>query len=372
MLNSPRRIVGDSNLSFQLFQSKRIDLTDGQKMPPSDVLFAINEQRKGYVQMLTTALFSYMKEQGGKPLDCMIFNARMREGVAGLLSGNFTKKFGLPSIAFGVDAGDSQDVHDNINVDITDRYRMTGSARSPETFDLHGFLSGIDTDYPGLIEKWGGHAQAAGITLLTKNYERFREVFVNRYIVIMSEQMTHQEEPSLIEGEYILTTEAYDRLMQNGATHKSEVVPLHGNTSVFTNQALWDAVRFFEQLEPFGHGFPKPSFSVAIAMRDAPRIFYMGAEKQHAKLMLSNGLTVIHWNGAKLFARPEPVEIDAAGNPVPDDRVFVVTGTLGINRFNGDEPLQFIAADVQDLSGEKNRPILNKDVYFLRKRGIDN
>ncbi|MCC2248911.1 DHH family phosphoesterase [Virgibacillus sp. AGTR] len=350
MLNSPRRMMGESELSFQLFQSKRSDIADTRRSFPSDDLFVINEQRKVYVQMLTTALFSYMKEHGGRPLDYMIFNARMREGIAGLLSGNFTKKFGLPSIAFGLDEGMSQNKHDRINVDITGRQFLTGSARSPETFDLHGFLTDIDTAYPGLIEKWGGHAQAAGITIRAEKYDQFRAVFTSRFIAVMAEQMTHQEESSAFNGEYVLTTDAYDRLMQGGATHKSEVVPLHRNTSVFTNQTLWDAVRFFEQLEPFGNGFPRPSFSVAIAMQDVSRIFYMGAEKQHAKLMLSNGLTVIQWNGAKLFARPEPVETDKEGNPAPDDRMFVVTGTLGINRFNGDESLQLIATDVCDIT----------------------
>lgn len=361
ILNSPRRMVGDSDISFRLFQSKQADLRNSEQVLPSDELYMINEERKAYVQMLTTALFSHMKEQGGVPLDYMIFNARMRGGVAGLLSGNFTKKYGLPSIAFGVGLVDSQvEAEGLINVDALNFPEGTvfaGSARSPETFDLHAFLKVIDTENPGLIEKWGGHAQAAGITVRAENYERFREVFTNKFMMILAEQMADQEEPEVaspFNGEYILTTEAYDRLMTEGVTHESEVVPLHGETSVFTNHSLWEAVRFFEQLEPFGHGFPRPSFSVAIAMRDVPRVFTMGADKQHAKLMLRNGLTVINWNGAALFQREEPVEIDVSGNPAPDTRVFVVTGELSVNRFNGSESLQLIASDVQELTESDN------------------
>lgn len=361
ILNSPRRMIGESEISFRLFQTEQADLKDAEHVLPSDELYAINEERKTYVQKLTTALFSHMKEQGGVPLDYMIFNARMRGGVAGLLSGNFTKKFGLPSIAFGVGPDASQEESENpINVDVgnlPDGSVFAGSARSPETFDLHSFLKVIDADNPGLIEKWGGHAQAAGITIRAENYERFRDVFTNKFMEILAEQTVDQKEPEVaspFNGEYILTTEAYDRLITKGVTHESEVVPLHGHTSVFTNQSLWEAVRFFEQLEPFGHGFPRPSFSVAIAMRDVPRVFTMGADQQHAKLMLRNGLTVINWNGAALFQRAEPVEIDASGNPVPDSRVFVVTGELSVNRFNGVESLQLIASDVQELTESDN------------------
>ncbi|WP_169911330.1 hypothetical protein [Evansella clarkii] len=351
MLNSPRRMMGNSELAFRLFQTKRSDFSDVQYVRPSDELYAVNEQRKAYVQSLTSRLFTHIKEEGGGPLDYMVFNARMKEGVAGLLSGNFTQKFGLPSIAFGMDP-EGAPRKDIINADVTGTYSLTGSARSPETFDLHGFLSAIDADYPGLIAKWGGHAQAAGITVLAENYERFKEVFTNRYVAIMSERMADQEEPAVtspFDGEYVLTTEAYDRLVQAGVTHEGERVPLHGHTSVFTNKTLWEAVRFFEELEPFGHGFPKPVFNVAIAMRDVPRIFHMGAEKQHAKLMLTNGLSVIHWQGAELFKRPEPVEMDKAGNPVPDNRVFIVTGELGINEYAGNESLQLIATDVCEI-----------------------
>lgn len=358
MLNSPRRMTGDSALSFQLFQSKREDLLDANRPLPSDLLYEINEQRKVVVQKLTAALFNHMEKSGGSPLDYMVFNARMSKGIAGLLSGNFTTKFGLPSIAFGAGSEGSNDVDpdevtDIINVEPVGKTFMVGSARSPESFDLHGFLTVIDAEHPGLIERWGGHAQAAGITIRAENFERFREVFTSRYAAVMVEHLEAKGTPGIpspFDGEYILTTEAYVRLIQSGITHEGQVVPLHGSTSVFTNQTLWEAVRFFEQLEPFGHGFPKPTFSVAIAMRDVPRVFTMGVDRQHAKLMLTNGLSVIHWRGAATFARPEPVELDDEGNPMPDERVFIVTGALSVNRYNGNESLQLIVSDIQDLS----------------------
>lgn len=352
MLNSPRRMTGDSALSFQLFQSKRADLSDGNRLLPSDELYEINELRKVCVQKLTTALFAHMERAGGSPLDYMVFNARMSKGIAGLLSGNFTKKFGIPSIAFGAGSeGENGTDEHVINIEPVEKTFMVGSARSPESFDLYGFLTGIDEEYPGLIERWGGHAQAAGITIRVENFERFRSVVSSRYADLMREHLESQETPGAVapfDGEFILTSEAYDHLIQEGVTHTREVVPLHGHTSVFTNHSLWEAVRFFEQLEPFGHGFPKPSFSVAIAMQDVPRVFTMGANQQHAKLMLRNGLSVIHWNGAELFKKKEPVV--AGNNTAPDERIFIVTGSLSVNRYNDTESLQLIVSDVCDFT----------------------
>ena len=344
MLNSPRRMTGESEVAFQLFQSTRASLVSGQPLP-SDLLYEMNEQRKAYVQALKTALFTHIHNSGGNPLNYLVFNARMSKGIAGLLSGKFTEAFGLPSIAFSAGAAYSED-EELINVPVTGDRLLVGSARSPETFDLHGFLTMIDEAYPGLIEKWGGHPQAAGLSIRAENFERFREVFTTWFAQLMAERVDGAEEqvPSVFAGEYVLTTEAYDDLMLNGATHASDVIPLHGNTSVFTNHTLWEAVRFFEQLEPFGNGFPKPTFSVAVSMRDVPRVFRMGAEQQHAKLMLTNGLSVIHWNGADVFMRPE----SEAANLAPDHRVFIITGELGINEYNGDESLQLIATDVRE------------------------
>lgn len=362
MLNSPRRMTGDSELSFRLFQSLKQDLFSGELVLPSDALYAVNEQRKSYVKELTAALFSHIKKEGGLPTDYMVFNAHMNKGVAGLLSGNFTQKYGLPSVAFGVDPKGSHELTEGgglINVDAGDRTFLTGSARSPETFDLHGFLTEIDKNNPGLIESWGGHPQAAGIKVRAENFDRFRDTFVVGFMNIMLERSMEEEEPeapTLFRGEYVLTTEAYDRLVCEMLTPpEGEVIPLHGETSVFTNYTLWEAVRFFEQLEPFGHGFERPTFTVAVAMRDVPRMFTMGAQKQHAKLMLSNGLTVIHWNGAELFARPEPIGMDHEGKLVPDDRMFVVTGELGINEYNGAESLQLIVTDIDEISEQKEK-----------------
>lgn len=77
-------------------------------------------------------------------------------------------------------------------------------------------------------------------------------------------------------------------------------------------------------------------------------MFTMGADQQHAKLMLRNGLSVIHWNGAELFKKEG--QVAAGGNLEPDERLFIVTGSLSVNRYNDTESLQLIVSDVRDFT----------------------
>ena len=54
---------------------------------------------------------------------------------------------------------------------------LRGSARSVSGIHIRDVLDGIATRHPGLIEKFGGHAMAAGMSLPEANLERFRAAF---------------------------------------------------------------------------------------------------------------------------------------------------------------------------------------------------
>lgn len=345
ILNSPRRMVGESNLGFNLFQTKRNELLAAQGALPSDDLFDMNESRKAYVRKLTIALFDYIEASEQEALEHVVFNAVMGSGIAGLLSGKFTEKYGLPSIAFGAEGASTPD-DDPINVDVTGCKYLVGSARSPESFDLHKFLSVIDSENPGLIESWGGHEQAAGIKVKAENYLQFQTIFTERFKHILASQVaemdTQDDERLPFNGEYVITSDAYDRLVSMYDEPACSIIRVATNTPLFEDDIVRESVRFFEQLEPFGQGFAKPLFSTVVWMRDV-KAFFMGTEKQHVKLTLPNGLAVIYWNGAALFAYDEK---DEAGKDLQDNRVFILTGNLSVNEYNGRESLQIIANDV--------------------------
>lgn len=361
MLNSPRRMVGESQLGFDLFQTTRRELFGSgvaQVVPPSDSLFELNETRKAYVRKLTTALLRKIEishEQGIAPIHFSVFNIVTGAGIAGLLSGAYTKQYHLPSVAFSVPvnkAGNVTQVIDLVNVDTSNCKTLSGSARSSEGFDIHAFLTVIDTEHPDLIKKWGGHAGAAGITIEANKFDEFRAVFVGKLAqILLTEQSTKTSAnatavPELeIGGEFVLTSHTYDRLVSLYNRPDAEQVTeiqVDDYTPIMSNQELVDSVRFFEELEPFGNGFPKPMFSVAFSMKDV-RVYYMGTEKQHAKVLLPNGLSVIHWNGADVFRLQEQhTENGVLVQNTQDNRAFIATGSISINEYNGNESLQLI------------------------------
>lgn len=355
MLNSPRRMLGDSAPGFALFQSKRTTLETASEAPISDELYLLNEDRKTYVRALTAKLFEHIEGHDDLyPSDCAIFNAEMLGGVAGLLANSFTTKFDLPSIAFSVPALSSTlpDGYDPINVSVAGLQTISGSARAPGWFNIYAFLTDIQNDYPGLILGWGGHPQAAGITLLAENYTKFRGVFTARLKQVLYEVSLQQEDvvpfPIPVGGEFLFATDTCISLAK-GFTGETpfHVIPAQGKKPVAQNSELMAAARFFVNTAPFGQGFPEPTFTVVFAMEEV-KPFYMGADKQHAKFTLPNGLAVIDWNAADMYRLADVTGFAKDEQPV-DERLFSVTGKLSINEFNGRESLQLIANDVVAL-----------------------
>ncbi len=55
-----------------------------------------------------------------------------------------------------------------------------GSCRSPEGVHMRDLLAGIDAEHPGLIDRFGGHARAAGLSLAGDRIEQFRQAFEDR------------------------------------------------------------------------------------------------------------------------------------------------------------------------------------------------
>lgn len=355
MFNSPRRMVGDSDVAFRLFQTKQADLFDADSLP-SDLLFQMNEDRKVLVRKFTQALLSRIEadeEKGlANPLDYTVINAVTGSGIVGLLAGEFSKRYRLPSVVFSVNKPILvSDPTELINVDLNGVKTLSGSARSPEGFDIHSFLTVIDQENPGLIKKWGGHAGAAGITLEAEKFELFRMIFVSKLTKILQEQFAESEqnnEPKFpLSGEYVITTDVYDSLVNiYGRPEGVTEIRVEKYAPILNNAELEASVRFFEQLEPFGHGFPKPTFSVVVSMLDC-QMYTMGANNQHAKLLLPNGLNIIYWNGAEKLAFEGGFNPD--GTPKKDQRVFSITGTLGLNAFNGTESLQLIVEELTQV-----------------------
>jgi single-stranded-DNA-specific exonuclease len=93
-----------------------------------------------------------------------LYEPSWHAGVVGLVASKLKERLHRPVIAF---APASED----------DSEHLRGSARSIPGFHIRDALAAIDVRQPGLIERFGGHAMAAGLSLKTSDYARFAAAF---------------------------------------------------------------------------------------------------------------------------------------------------------------------------------------------------
>ncbi len=95
------------------------------------------------------------------PFGLVLFQRDWHQGVIGILASRIKEKYHRPVIAFA-DGGEGV---------------IKGSCRSIPGLHMRDVLDRIDTQNPGLILKFGGHAMAAGLSVEEKNFERFAKLF---------------------------------------------------------------------------------------------------------------------------------------------------------------------------------------------------
>lgn len=93
-----------------------------------------------------------------------LYEPSWHAGVVGLVASKLKERLHRPVIAFAPASEDDTD-------------HLRGSARSIPGFHIRDALAAIDTRQPGLIERFGGHAMAAGLSLKTGDYARFAAAF---------------------------------------------------------------------------------------------------------------------------------------------------------------------------------------------------
>ena len=154
-------------------------------------------------------------------------------GVIGLAASRLVEKYHYPVVMLA----DQRD-------------HMTGSCRSIEGVDIHAALSACAQT----MVRFGGHRQAAGLTLLPEKLDEFRAA--------MDAYLFENIDP----GAYI-PTQAYDMDLDFAEVTQGFIASL-------------------EALQPTGFGNPAPVFRAAAEVLEARAV---GAEGAHLKLMLAQG-----------------------------------------------------------------------------------
>lgn len=146
------------------------------------------------------------------PWGLCLYDDHWHEGVIGILASRIKEKLNRPVIAFA----------------LSDNNVIKGSARSIKGFHMRDALDLVATRNPGLILKFGGHAMAAGLSIVSSGYNRFIEAFDQ----VVREHLTEDDLNSVVWSDGDLPT---DHLTINMA-------------------------RAIREAGPWGQNFPEPQF----------------------------------------------------------------------------------------------------------------
>ena len=144
-------------------------LTDDfdQAMHYAKMLNDMNQQRKeiegdmlAQAMSIMETLLAKMDEQKLQAGLCL-YDEDWHQGVVGLLASRVKEKYHRPVIAFADAGGDE----------------VKGSARSIPGVHIRDVLDAIATRHPVMIQKFGGHAMAAGLSLKKSDLEQFSSAF---------------------------------------------------------------------------------------------------------------------------------------------------------------------------------------------------
>ena len=140
-----------------------------QAMEIASALDDLNVERRAIEEGMKAEALAALDElnldelTGNIPPVICLYNPSWHQGVIGILAARIREKFHRPTVIFA-----PADEHDPDNTEIK------GSARSISTIHIRDTFDEVASGNPGLLDKFGGHAMAAGLTLNESKLDQFK------------------------------------------------------------------------------------------------------------------------------------------------------------------------------------------------------
>jgi single-stranded-DNA-specific exonuclease len=217
----------------------------------------------------------------------VLYNRDWHKGVVGIVASRVTEQYYRPSIILTESNG-----------------LATGSARSVRDFDLYEAI-GKCSD---LLESYGGHMYAAGLTLKIENIPAFRQ----RFEEIVTKQITNIQQTQTIEIDAKITL--------------SEITPRF--------------YRILKQFAPFGPHNMSPVF-VTEDVYDAGTSRLVGKNQEHLKLDLVEPDVNSGIFAGIAFNQKHAFELITSGSP------FDICYSIAENDYRGKINLQLFIKDIK-------------------------
>ena len=226
-------------------------------------------------------LASLQLSEQNLPYGIVLYQPDFHQGVIGILAGRIKDKFYRPTIAFA---------HQDDNT-------LKGSARSIPGLHIRDLLEELNSRYPDVMGKFGGHAMAAGLSLPVANVQAFSQLFNQ-----LAEEML-KDKP--LEGEYITDGEL--------------------NADEFS----LDFAHLLKEAGPWGQSFQEPTFDGVFELVDQRLV-----GQKHLKMQVTSP------SGRPLDA----IAFNVDPNNWPDKSINQVKMVykLDVNEFRGKVSLQLM------------------------------
>ncbi|MDQ7073594.1 MAG: single-stranded-DNA-specific exonuclease RecJ [Gammaproteobacteria bacterium] len=147
-------------------------------------LDGLNRERRSIeaeMQGEAEGVLESLKNLGRKelPSGLCLFQPHWHQGVIGIVAGRVKDQLHRPVIVFAAQEEGSEVIK--------------GSARSIPDLHIRDVLASVASAHPKLILTFGGHAMAAGLSLLEKNLALFRQAFTEQVEIALAGRMPDRE-----------------------------------------------------------------------------------------------------------------------------------------------------------------------------------
>lgn len=230
----------------------------------------LNEQRKALTAQQNELAKGLVLSP--TPAAIVIRHPEFQAGLVGIIAGRLVDEYQCPAIVFAEEKDGT----------------LKASARSIPGVNMKGLLDKLAP----LLLRYGGHAMAAGLSIRTDDFEKFKESFLD---LVKKTNPAHSPEKML-----------------DAVVDADSLTP--------------EIVQNLRILEPYGADSPEPLIGLNMPVVGTS---LMGAEHQHVKYRGRN-MSVIKWRGAEEAKRR---------TCLPSKFV----GRLSLNEFNGTVSVQLIA-----------------------------
>ncbi|WP_276883937.1 single-stranded-DNA-specific exonuclease RecJ [Campylobacter cuniculorum] len=270
LINSAGR-MDDASLSYRFLHTKNFD----EALSYLEQIVNFNESRKDEEKQLFEESLNQVRESDS----CVIASGEnWHEGVLGIVASRLAKHFNKPSFVFSLNGT-----------------KLKGSARSVGSIDILNLI----TQTQSLLNNYGGHKNAAGLSLNLDNFEAFKTQ--------MQMQCSQIPDANFLDTDEIL-----------GILEPKDID--------------FEMLELLEYFEPFGYKNPRPLF--VIKDLNVKNKKFLDKNSKHLKLILTKENKAI-----------EALFFNFDKEPNLNENITLL-GSVSKNKFRGLITPQFIIKDI--------------------------